>query len=415
MGRLAWRNLWRNRTRTLLALAAVGLSLGLQLISHGVAEYGYGHLLDSARRVAGGDLLVEPRGWWASRDPTQVIARAAEARSALQHIAGVRVVLPRILLTGLASSARSNAGVQLTAIDPQAERHLTDYARRITKGQFLAAHPSRRRPGIVLGKGIVDRLGLKLGDRVVLTAAGVDGEVARGLFVLRGVYATGSRQLDDLLAFARLDDVQRVFAYGDRVVQFGVILGGGADRARVRAAIHSTLGDHHGPLEILAWEEAMPDLVDAIRIDRSMSDAFGYAIFLVVAFGVANAFLMSVLERTRELGLLSALGMTPAATARMLLLEATLIGVTGLALGLGLGLTGHWALNRWGIDVGAIAGVKPNVGGVVVDDMVLHSRIVWTRWARTCAVVWVIVVLAGSWPALRAARFNPAEAMRSYE
>lgn len=410
MFRLAWRNLWRNRTRTLITGSAVALSLALQLMSFGIADSTYEKMKTGAVRTAGGSVLVHAKGYWDSRASDIVLRDGEATRAALAAVDGVDAVLPRLLVTGLVSSARGNKGVMLMGIEPAREAKLNDMSRFLAKGRFLDG--DTKNP-IVLDVRVVRDLKLDLGDRVVVTATDPAGEITRLPFRLAGVVDTGS-ELVEAVGYTRLDVLQSALSAPDTVTQLGVLLTDDAGRRAVQGAVKAALGPQMSALEALTWDEAMPELVGFIEIDKNSGALFGALIFIVVAFGIANTFLMAVLERIRELGLLAALGLTPGRVARLVVIEAMLLGAISIGVGVALAFGLHVWIASVGIDWSDWTGGEMEISGVVLEDMVIYSKVELSRWINTAAAVFALIVASALYPAWRATRMDPAAAMRTY-
>jgi ABC-type lipoprotein release transport system permease subunit len=411
MLRLAWRNLWRNRTRTAIVLVAISFTYAMMLVSMGINDASHRRMEEAAIRTAGGNLLIHGEGYWLNQSSDQLIEEPEAVLEALSEVRAVRGVVPRVLVTGLLSSPRGSAGVRLTGIDPEAEAQVNDLSRYLVEGRFLdgdTAHP------LVLGSGLVEDLAIELGDRVVLTATDPEGEVVRALFRLSGVLRTGTELVDNAMAFTTLGAAREAVAMGERLTQIGVLIDDDSARRDARDALAARLTGTEG-LELLTWDEAIPEMVALIEID----DAFGYiymiVIFVVVGFGIANTFLMSVLERVRELGLLSAIGLTPQRTMGMVLSEALLLAVVSLALGFTLGFGGHLYLYDVGIDIREVYGMDIELAGVTLDDTIIRSELRPVKWLVGSVSVLLLVVLTSVYPAFRAVRLDPAQAMRTYE
>ena len=409
MWRIAWRNLWRNRTRSLIAATSVSLSFALMLISFGTADATYEQTREAAVKTAGGAVLVHGDGWWQARTTARYVAEAARVREAALAIDGVEAATARVIATGLLSSPRANQGVELRGIDPAEERRLQDFSKWISEGEYVEAGDGR---GIVLGAGLAKKLSIGLGDRVVFTSTDPQGEMQRALFRVRGLLETGTDALDDAAAFASIEAAQDALGLGDGVTQVGLVLAPDADRVEVARRLRGALG---GAYEILTWDEAMPELVGFIEADKAFSWLFGALIFLVVGFGIANTFLMAVLERVRELGLLGALGLTPGGIARLVLAESVSLAAFSLAVGYALGFAGHLYLSRVGVDIAALSGAEMELGGVVLEELALRSVIDPVRWSGAAVGVVMVIVASALYPAWRASRLDPAQAMRTFE
>jgi putative ABC transport system permease protein len=408
--RLAWRNLWRNRARTAISAGMICLGLAALLVAFGLSEGTYGQVLAAAVRTAGGDVLVHAEGWQASHAGDLLVAEPAAVAAAAHRLPGVRAVLPRVIVEGLLGSARGSEAVRLVGVDPKAEAVLLDLAPFLAQGTWLA--PGDARP-LVIGPKLARKLALGLGDRVVLTATDARGELARALFRVSGILGPRAG-LEEGAAFTSVEAAAAAVGAGERRTEIGLVLADDARRHEFAAALSAAT--HGGQrLELVTWDRALPSLLGAIQTDRSVFLIFGLVVFVVTGFGTANTLLMSVLERLRELGLLSALGMTPGRMARLVLVEAALLAALSAALGYGLGLAIHLYLSRRGLDLGALSQATFEVSGVTIGELRLRSAIDPLRWGLGGLGVGAIVVLSACYPALRAARLDPVQSMRTYE
>ena len=311
----------------------------------------------------------------------------------------------------LLSACVGDAPVPNAGVDAGAEAALLDLAPYVAEGSFLA--PGDARP-LVIGEKLAKKLEVKLGDRVVLTAADPKGDLARALFRVSGILRPHSG-LDDGVAFTTLAAAAEAIGAGRSRTEIGLVLANDASRGEVARALRKQLAMGGEVLEVLTWDQALPELLGAIRADKAFAWLFGLVVFVIMGFGIANTFLMSVLERVRELGLLSALGLTPGRTARLVLAETAVLTSLSVTAGYGLALLVHLYLRRFGIDLAGLSGMKVELAGVMVQDLRLRSVVDPWRWLAGGAGVVAVVLLSACYPAFKAARLDPVEAMRTYE
>ncbi len=420
MWQLAWRNLWRNRTRTLITLFAISATYALQLLSYGIGEHSYVMMKHSAVKTAGGSVLVHADGYWENRSGEFIVEDGEAIRASLADLPGVAEAVPRVIIQGLLSSTRGRMGAALYGIDVEKEAALDDRSRFLVEGSFLgppdpnASRRVRMRKPIVLGRGVVDELKIELGDRVVLTATDPEGEMAYALFHLSGILETGSKMMDKGLAYTTIEAAQSALNLGGGLTQVGVVLEDDTRRDATKAAVEAALAGRTG-LELLTWDEAMPELVAWVEVDYRINAMFLYVILLIVAFGIANTFLMAVMERIRELGLLGALGMTPGRIARLVMAETFILALIAIALGFALGYGGHYYFMTEGVELTSLGEMEWDVSGVLMEDMTLRSRFNAWKWGSATVAVFILVMISAMYPAYRATRVAPATAMRTYE
>jgi len=411
--RMAWRNLWRHRTRTLIMTSAVAFSYGLCLFSMGMGDDGHQQMLDQAAEGAGGDVLVHATGYWESRSSDLVILDGPAVTSAVAGAPGVRAAIPRVIINGLVSSASSTRPLFLQGIDPDREKALRDFSEDLEAGVYL--DDSERSDPLILGAAIVEKLDLELGDRVVLTASQPDGEVTRALFHLDGIIRTGFKEIDELVGITTLAAAQEAVSAMGMLTQVGIVVEQGFSSDSVASSVRGALGLLGSDLEVLTWQEAVPEMVGFIEIDDAFLYIYLVVIFAIVAFAIANTFLMAVMERVREFGLLNALGLRGGGVARLLLTETLLMTLLAMSIGFLLGFAAHLAANHWGIPV-AMWGVEDmELSGVDFSSMVMRSKLNPGKWFAASILVVLVTVGSALYPAWRASRFEPAAAMRFYQ
>ncbi len=409
---IAWRNLWRHRTRTLTMTSAVAFSYGLCLFSMGIGDDGHQQMLNEATEGAGGDILVHAEGYWENKSSDLVMDDANEVLSAVESTDGVRAAIPRIIINGLVSSASGNRMLFLQGIDPQRELALRDFSEDLEAGEYLDA--SDRDDPIVLGAVIVEKLELDLGDRVVLTATQPDGEVTRALFHLTGVIKTGLKEVDETMGITTLAAAQEAVGAQGMLTQIGVMIDPGQISDSVAARIRLASESPGRTLEVLTWQEAIPEMVGFIEVDDAFLSIYLIVIFAIVAFAIANTFLMAVMERVREFGLLNALGLRGRGVAGLLLTETILMTSLAMAIGFVLGFSGHLAASHWGIPLSIYGVENIEVSGVDFASLVMRSKLNPMKWVAASVLVALVTLGSALYPAWRASRLAPSEAMRFF-
>lgn len=413
MARIAWRNLWRHRGRTFILGSVIALTYGFMLVGLSIGDDSHQRLLDDATLAAGGDVLVHADGYWLSRASDLVISDAAGVVESVRETPGVEAVFPRVVVNGLLSTSAASRPVFLQGVEPGPEDAWRGIAGDVVAGTFLEDEEGDA--PLVLGSRLAERLELELGDRVVLTASDPGGEVVRALFHLTGVVESGTRELDESAGYTTVEAARSAVGMEGSLTQIGVLAAEGAEPEQVAAGIRDALGTRAAALEVLTWRQALPEMVGFVELD----DAFGYiymaVIFVVVLFAITNTFLMAVMERVRELGLLNALGLEGKRIGRLLVAETAFLTALAMGVGLALGLGGHLAADHWGINVAAWGLEEIEVSGVDMADMVIRSTITPVKWVAATALVALASMASALYPAWKAARLAPAEAMRFFE
>ena len=407
--RIAWRNLWRGWRRSAIVLSAitVGLAACLLLIawSHGWLE----QVVQMAVGTRLGQVAVHAEGYQANPDVDRALADGGRALAeAAERFPGAHAS-PRVLGDGLVQSARQSARVALIGVDPEREARVSVVGRSFTEGTFPAplAAGARSLPGIAIGAPLADQLHAVLGGKLVVHAP---GEAGLGAFRVAGIFRTGSPGFDKTAVYVRLEDAQRLLELGDRVNEVAFAL----DDSRTRPAFLEFARAElprvrpGEKLEVLSWEEREPRLAAMLGLMTNTAWVGYAAVFAGMAFGIANALLMSVYERIHEFGVLRALGLRASQLVWMVLFESVLLTVGGALVGIALGVSLVLLLGRVGVDLGSLAGGMSQLGisSVVYPAMGEADLISPLLLALGTALV------AAIWPAWKAARLRPAEAIR---
>ncbi len=416
MLKLAWRNLWRNYTRTLIIGSAIAFSYAMMLISMSISEDTHGKMREAAEKAAGGSILINGAGWWESQASDVVVARPGEVEGAARGVAGVREVVPRVVINGLASSALGNEPIRLSGIEPGKEFLLDDLSRKLVDGEFFG---TTYESPIVLSETLAKKLQVGLGDKVVLTASTPGGEVTRALFMLSGVLHSGVAGEAASLAYTTVGAAQAAVGMDGEVTQLGVLLASGAEQdvvvGRLREVLAARVNAGVDGLEVLTWQEEIPEMKGLLDFDEAFGYIYMIVIFIIVLLAIANTFLMAVMERVREYGLLNAIGLTPWRIGTLVVWESVLLGVMAMVVGFALGFGVHLIIAHVGIDLASFGMGDVDMAGVGLADLVIRSRVPVVKWVVGSVCVFVVVMVSAIYPALRAMRLAPAQAMRFYE
>ena len=346
--KLAFRNLFRNARRTLITLSAIGSGLGLVLMMVGMQAGQYAEMLRIGISTLAGHVVVQADGWQEERDAEQLLEGADGVTEALVDAFPDGTVTPRLFLGGLVTSPYNASGVALRGVVPSAEATVDTLDEKMVDGEWLADDDDR---GIVMGAKLAEVLKVEVGDKVVYMGQGPgQDEMASRLFRVRGLYRTGGVELDGMAVMVTIAAARDLIEQPDVAHQVALHLRDPEDSASARQRALELVGAPGR--DVLDWPEALPELVHFIRIDRVSGDAFMTVMGLIVAMGVLNTVLMSVLERARELGVLMATGLRPPHVVALIVIENLALAAFALALGTVLGAAGGWYMvevgfGRW--------------------------------------------------------------------
>jgi ABC-type lipoprotein release transport system permease subunit len=403
--RLAWRNIWRQKRRTWLTALAMIFSNILLVFMISLQFGSYDMMINNSLAMFSGQVQVQHEGYQDSQKMRQGI-------DAIDELAGViRKSFPEANVTArasafvLVSSEDRSFATQVVGVEPGFEPAVSSIPGLVTDGRYLDEPDAAE---IVIGEVMARNLKVGVGDELTFLGSGRDGSFAAGVVTVTGIFASGSQELDRSLAELPLAYFQDAFAMGDsgHVIAISV-----PDLEAVPAMLEPLQGmiGSRESLVVLDWEALMPGLKQAIQADMT-SAWFMYAVLIMlVAFSVLNTQLMAVLERTREFGVIMALGIKPGRLAQLVLLETFLMASIGLVLGVLLGSLvsayfAHTGFSYPGMDEMA---AKFNMSPLMYPSLKPFALLLGP------AVVFVFCLLATLYPALKLYKLRPVEAMRA--
>lgn len=408
--KLAARNLGRNIRRTVITMTGISLGLALMLVSNNMSYGSYQDMLRTAVGLLAGHVVVQGQGYQDDPDSETVVTNSRAVADAIRAAVPDATVTRRLNIDGLVVSPVASTSASVRAVEPSTEALVIDLDDKVVDGEWLADDDDM---GILLGKALADRLKVGLGDKVVYMGQPSGDEVESRLFRVRGIFRTGSPDIDAFTALVHIDAAQELYDAADPATQVAVHLPD--DRRvperteQVLAAVASVADT--GATEVLPWQQAIPEIVEFIQLDKRYANGIWLVLGVIVAMGVVNTVLMSVLERVREFGVMMAVGLRPARLARMVMLEGLLLGAVSAAIGIGIGLLATWPLMSIGIDFSGAYGETMEAGGIPVN-MIIYPEIDWERLFIYPVVGVLFALLASVYPAWKVTRLEPIQAIR---
>lgn len=306
----------------------------------------------------------------------------------------------------LGTETRS-AGVVLVGVDPARERELGPIEDRIIAGEFLPDGPDA---SATLGKDLVEELQVSIGDTVVAVTQAADGSLGNVLFTVVGVHRTGNAQLDRIGAIVHLQDLQELLVLPDQAHGITIVTRDERSIGSYAAALDQQIGSDR--IDVQPWWDASPQAAQLMGMRDFGAFVLMAIVFGAAAFGILNTMMMSVFERTRELGVLKALGLRPSQMILLILIESVLLAAFAVTIGLGLGGLLDLYLVVYGFDLSATAEDGFSFAGVMLDP-VIKGKVEALQVVYVVTSVFGVTVLASLWPAIRASRLRPVDAMRA--
>ncbi len=401
--RLAWRNIWRHRRRTLLVIIAMGLGLAMMMMYDGLVSGFNQAIYGNAIKVLGGNIQVHAAGYRneTSQSPLLALKNDQEVVNAALAQPGVLAASRRINTGGLASSREGAFAVSITGIEPEKEADVNLAANFVISGRYLT---SDDKDMIFIGKGMADAMDVQVGDRITLTGQSTHQQMRRRTMTVVGIYDLNMPDIEKRTIYISLGEAQDLYNLTGQSTEVTLTLKQLGQEGTVMGALRPILPGY----EIESWDVNYPELQSALSTKGGVMNIFSVIILGIAGIGILNLLLMAVYERTREIGVLGALGLKPRQISLLFILEGTLMGVVGVAAGIGMGLLFNGLLRMVGIDYSAFSGVTEYtalIGGRIYSGWGLEKIV-----GRSLTVA-IIAALAAFIPAREAAQREPAEAL----
>jgi ABC-type lipoprotein release transport system permease subunit len=401
--KIAYRDLARNRRRSLLTLVAVALGVAMLVTLTGLYAGAIGDSIENNIRLQTGHLQVRDDTY--DKDKVSLawedlLDNSGELAAQVQSIEGVKAASPVLWATGIIGTREESVGVRVFGIDPLSDVHET-VRDGLVAGQFIQPDD---RSGVLLGRRLAESMGVTVGDQINLLVNTSNQEADEATFTIRGLYHSGVPTYDDVTVFLPLSKAQ-VFTRTEGRASAITALLDEREKADGLAGALSAPG-----VTVLTWRDMNQVILQAVEMSMGITYLMYLIVLAVVAVVIANTLLMSVFERVREMGILAALGMKGRQIMVMFMLEAGTLGLIGVALGLFLGSLGVLYLATVGLPLGDMATVAT---AEVAYGEVIHGDFAPGPTFAVAAAAMVIILLASLYPAWFAARLEPIDALRT--
>lgn len=405
---VAWRNLWRQKRRTLLTLSSIAFGGFLAVLFTALQDRSFADFIDTAARLGGGHVTLQHPEYLDTPTLTRTVQDTGKLRELASHDRDVERVVDRITGQIMLATASDSFGAFFIAYDPELEDGTTlSFGEGLIEGEMYKTSHGQ---GIILGKKLAQNLGVKIGHKVVYTIMDKEGEIVAGMRRLSGIIGTGAPSLDAGLCLLPIDTVRDVLGYApDESTYVAVFL----SDSRKSGAVARRLGDQvRANTVALTWDEIQPELASFIAMKVGGARFMEIIIAILVAAGIFNTLFVSVMERMREFGIMMAIGYSPGQLFGTVMLESLWLGVVGIVAGAMVTIGPYLYLVKTGIDVSAMTGgATTEVAGVGFDPT-LRVGIFPENLVMIAVAILIATLAAGLYPAWRAGSVAPVESIK---
>jgi ABC-type lipoprotein release transport system permease subunit len=398
--KMAFRDLGRNRRRSFFSSLALAMGLALLLMMAAFIKGEMEGALDTTIRLQSGHLQVRAKTYDESKTSLKwedLIENPDQVAAKIDGLAPVETATPRLFASGIIIGQKESTGVRIIGIDPLSEAN-DIYRRGVISGEFLTPDD---REGILIGQPLAQKLGVSVGDQINLSANTSNGDVNQQLFIVRGIYSTQTSGFDNVTVFLPLAKAQALTETTNHASTIFILLKDKADTQAVAAALKSSND------EVLTWEQMNELVIQTEQMANSYMVLFYLIVLTITATVIVNTLVMSVFERTREIGILSAIGMKSRRIMGMFLAESSLLAVGGVIMGVVLGSLVVAYFTKYGFYIGDMGFSGFLLGDTIYTMQTLDDTV------SLSLIALIITMLAGLYPAVLAARMEPVDALRA--
>ena len=325
--KLAWRNLWRNRRRTIIAISSIVFSVLLASWMRSMQEGSYDSMIENSVKFYSGYLQVQDTAFWDERTLENSFEATSELKEKIAKIKDVTLVSNRVESFALAANHLKSKPVMVMGIEPEAEDKITNISTKIKSGNFL----KNGNKGAILGKRLADYLKLEVGDTLVMISQGYHGISASGLFEIKGIISHPNADLDKRLVYLDIETARDFYSAYGLSTSLVVMTNDHYQVKHLKKNIAKILPPNN---KVMTWVDMQPEIEQLIESDRGSGLIMLGVLYMIIAFGMFSVVLMMVKERSREFGVVHAVGMQKIKLSIVVFFETIFIGLIGCTIGL---------------------------------------------------------------------------------
>lgn len=399
---MAWRNIWRNKLRSIVIMLSItiGLFAGIAVL----ALY-KGMMTSRIRTVIDaevGHLQIHDPAFRKDYDPRYILANGEALLAATAQTEGVRLAAPRSICYGMLATATGSAGVQVNGVDPVKEYGASGLDRKIVEGRIFDPAKSNQ---VMVGRKLAKKMKLKTGSRLVLTFTDTSGGIVSGAFRLAAIYQSANAPLDERNVYVTLADMNEMLGISNSFHEIVLLL----QQDKDIGVLSNQLRNRYPGYQVETWKEISPETDLMVNTTDQLSYILMTIIMLALAFGIINTMLMAVLERTREIGMMVALGTTRSRIFQLVLLETVYLTLAGAPLGILSGWLATGYYQARGLD---LSGMGREMMSSFGYSTVIYPEFPADKLTGVLLIVFATAILSCLLPARKALLLQPVDALK---
>jgi ABC-type lipoprotein release transport system permease subunit len=399
--RMAWRNLWRNPRRTLITLFSMIFGLTMMIVGYALMDGMLNQMVHYATLLGTGHVQVHHPEYLEDHSLYDTMPGTNEAIVAASSYGGAA---PRTFSTALISSGKQSAGGQLWGIDPEMEKNVTELHLHLMEGQWLGSDAAGQ---VVLGRNLARTLSVGPGDEIVVLTQAADGSLGNAIYIVSGVLKSIGEAVDRAGVFMHIRDIAELLVMDGKIHEIAFRLDDPGKLEEARSRIQSSLDPQKYKVE--DWKQLLPELSEYLKISSSSMGIMLFVIFAVAGLGIVNTQLMALFERTREIGIMRALGLSPLWVAGLVFTETIFLTFISSLAGAIVGSLWSWRLEKVGWDISWMGGSFDFVG--VAFDPHMYATLTTEAVFESVLIMFIVVLIVTLYPVFRATRISPVDAI----
>ena len=404
--KLSWRNIWRNRRRTLITAASIFFAVLFSIFMNSIQKGAWVRMMDNVVNFYYGYGQIQKKGYWEDKSINKSMVLDEHLLRLPEEIPGLVSVVPRLESFALASFGEQTSGMLVVGVDPQKEDELTNLKDRLVEGQYF----NHNDQSVIIAEGVKDLLKIELGDSLVLISQGYHGINAAGKYPVKGIVKFNSPELNKKMIYLPLETSQYFFGADQLISSVALKLEERSDLDNVLEALNTKLDTSE--YKMMAWQDMMPELVEAQKTDAAGNYVILLVLYAIISFGIFGTILMMTKEREYEFGILLSIGMKRRLLAVSVWLEVVLLGLFGAAMGI-LGsfpLVYYFKVNP--LDFSSMSEEMSSAYEKWGFDPIFPTIFEWQLFFWQAVIVFVITSLLATFAIWKIWRLKPMEAMR---
>lgn len=405
--KIAWRNLWRNKRRTIIVLSSLVVGAIVLLVNLAFGEGMVKQMLKNQIKYHTSHIQLHRNGFNDDKQIQEYVPSGGDIENIIAETRGIKAYSKRTIVFGLLSSASSSSGVAIVGVEPDKEAEITKIKENIIEGSYFSDKPN----DIVIGWKLAEKLDVEIGSKVVAFAVDLNGTKSQVLFRVTGIYRSSSSNFDRTYVYIPISKAQQFLALDSHYSEIAMILDDAEQSEAIKSKIIENIAEaglNPKQYEVMTYQELLPLVMMYIEIYDQMIIYFYVIIGVAVLFGIINTMLMSVFERIQEFGVLMSIGMSKTRIFFMVIAEAFMLGVAGSVIGIGLGLIINAILMKTGIDFSFYSESLLSIGLETVIYPVFSLKDAFYSFLTMP----IATVVGAIYPAIKAIRLKPTDAMR---